>query len=194
MTFAARNTNMGTRQQTDVGTALPAIHIQLYSLTVKAADADGIYTLASGAAAVDLTTGFSQPLYPVNLTVTPASGTNVTVTITGTDVAGNAISEGIATGATSTTLVAGTKAFATITRIQIPARGGAGETVTIGTGSKLGLPDKCPHNTVIAAAYNNVRETTAPTVTASATEFSGNTVTLNTSLADDKVVDVYYLV
>lgn len=65
--------------------------------------------------------------------------------------------------------------------------------VKVGTGEKLGVPEKLTHNTVISAFLNNVKEGTAPTVTTDTDEVEKNTVKLNSSL-DGHVVDVYLMV
>lgn len=65
--------------------------------------------------------------------------------------------------------------------------------VSVGFNDILGLPYLLAHNTVIAASLNNVRETTAPTVTVSATALESNTVKLNSSL-DGSAVDIYLIV
>ena len=87
----------------------------------------------------------------------------------------------------------GTKAFKTITSIAVPAMDGVGVTIDVGIGEKLGLPYKLTHNTVLAAAINNVREAVAPTVTVSPTAIESNTIDLDTALGGT-VVDVYLIV
>ena len=64
--------------------------------------------------------------------------------------------------------------------------------VSVGFNDILGLPYLLAHNTVIAASLNNVRETTAPTVTVSATALESNTVDLHSAL-DGSVVDIYLI-
>lgn len=89
--------------------------------------------------------------------------------------------------------VTGTKAFRTVTKITIPAHDGTGATTAIGFGNALGIPYKLPHNTVIAAYRNDVREGTLPTVATSATTLDANTFTLSSALNGSKV-DVYLVV
>lgn len=73
------------------------------------------------------------------------------------------------------------------------AAGVSEDKVKVGTGDKLGLPEKLTHNTVLAAYLNNVKEGTAPTVTTDIDEVEKNTVDLNSAL-DGHVVDVYLIV
>jgi len=145
-----------------------------------------------------ITTGITQPSVPRNITAT-AGGTAgdigaVAVIIEGTNMAGETITETLPafTANTAGTKV-GNKAFATVTKITLPAHDGTGATTAIGFGEKLGLPHKLVHDTVIAAYLDNVLESTAPTVAVSATALESNTVDLNSALAS-KIVDVYYLV
>lgn len=92
-----------------------------------------------------------------------------------------AIATGTATGVTTAATSVNTTA------------GVAPDIVSIGWNDKLGLPYKLAHNTVVAAAVNNVRETTAPTVTVSATALESNTVDPHSALAGH-VVDIYLIV
>jgi hypothetical protein len=78
---------------------------------------------------------------PRNITATGALGDDAILNVVGTDVYGNAITETITLNGTAT--IQGVKAFKTVTSVT-PA-GGAGlgaAAVTVGTGSKLGLPVK----------------------------------------------------
>ena len=146
----------------------------------------GAYTLAHTA-----------PDVPRNVTVTQtavdAEDTNGTIVVVGTDINDEAITETIIPNAGET--VAGAKAFKTVTSVT-----GAGwvigegnDTITVGFGGKVGLPDKLANNTVLFAVFNAVREATAPTVTFSSTVLSQNTVDFN-SAWDGSVAEVYYIV
>jgi hypothetical protein len=64
--------------------------------------------------------------------------------------------------------------------------------ISIGWGAKLGLPYKLPHNTVLHAHLNNVRESTITVVT-SATAIENNTITLGSSLNGTNV-NIYLVV
>lgn len=124
---------------------------------------------------------------PVVSTHFDVSGDDAAVVLTAKVAAANddtlniAIATGTATGITEAATSANTTA------------GVAPDVVSVGWNDKLGLPYKLSHNTVLAAYLDNVLETTAPTVTTSATAVESNTVDLNSSL-NGKVVDVYLLV
>lgn len=146
-----------------------------------------------------ITTNITQPSVPRSITATAGGGTAndigaIKVKIEGTNYADEPIEEELAAFTANTPgTKESTKAFKTVTKITIPAHDGTGATTAIGFGEKLGLPYKLSHNTVLAAYLDNVLETTAPTVTTSATAVESNTVDLNSSL-NGKVVDVYLLV
>ena len=143
-----------------------------------------------------ITTAITNPDVPRNITATPggttANVTAVSCVVTGTDINGTVITETLPafTGGASTA-VTGVKAFATVTSISQPAIGSA-VTVAYGLGSKLGLPQRLSHNSVIAAYLGGVREATAPTVTTDATNVSGNTATLNSALNATAVAIDFY--
>lgn len=133
-----------------------------------------------------------QPDVPRNLTV-KGNDANVSgdVVIVGTNVLGAEITETIALNGTS--VVQGTKAFASVTEITLPPYDTANtERVRVGQGSKLGLPLVLSRNSVLAAFLGGAREATLPTVTVDADEIEKNTVTLSTSLNGGAViVDLY---
>lgn len=169
-------------------------HFQVAAAAAAAASATAI--LAATALtdeAQAITTGITNPAVPRSLTVKGnAAGITGNVVITGTNYAGAVITETIALN--GSTAVEGTKAFKTVTKIDLPVEVNVGtDTVSVGTGTKLGLPWLLPHNTVLAAFLDNAKEGTAPTVTVSATAIESNTIKLNSALAG-KVVDVYLIV
>lgn len=145
-----------------------------------------------------VTTAITNPDVPRNVTAT-AGGTNtdikaIQVIVAGTDIDGNAITETLPAFTVDTAgTVTGSKAFKTVTSITIPAHDGTGATTAIGRGAKLGLPNRLPgRNTVLAAYLAGVREATAPTVAADATNISGNTVQLSSALNGGAVVVDYW--
>jgi hypothetical protein len=148
------------------------------------------YTLGAGAAA-GVTAGITSPTYPRNITITGnASGIAGNVVITGTDSDGAALTETIALSGTAT--VVGNKAFATVTSVDFPAKtNSSGDTVSIGTGAKLGLGKKLNYSTVLAAYINGAREATLPTVALSSSVTAINTITFNTALAGTEAVIFY---
>jgi len=145
-----------------------------------------------------LTTAITSPGTPRNITAT-AGGTAgdikaVQVIVTGTNYNGEIITETLPAFTVDTAgTVSGSKAFATITSITIPAHDGTGATTAIGFGEVLGLPYKLAHNTVLNTYLANVKESTAPTVTVSATLLESNTIDLYSTL-NGSIVDIYLLV
>lgn len=97
--------------------------------------------IAQTTAAQVITTGITQPDFPRLLSVKGnAAGNSGDVVITGKDVTGAVITDTIAI--TDATVVAGTKAFASVTSISVPVQVHAGtDTVAIGVSATVfGLP------------------------------------------------------
>lgn len=152
--------------------------------------------VADTGATQNITAGITSPDVPRNITATPggttANVTAVQVTITGTDAAGKVITETLpAFTAGAATAVTGNKAFATVTSISQPACGTA-VTIAYGVGSKLGLPQALPRDTVLNAYLNGVREATRPTVTTDSANLCNNTAVLNSALNGSPVIVDYY--
>lgn len=102
--------------------ALAAALVQKYSITPAAASATAVHAAANlGASAQDLTAGISAPDVARIVTIKgSASGVTGNVVITGTNLAGAAITETIALNGASEVL--GTKAFAAVSNIHLPAQ------------------------------------------------------------------------
>ncbi|MFG3137700.1 hypothetical protein [Streptomyces sp. NPDC048211] len=144
-----------------------------------------------------VTTGLTNPDVPRNITAT-AGGTAadvkaVQVVITGTNTHGDVITETLPAFTVNTTgTVTGSKAFATVTSVTIPAHDGTGATTAIGTGSKLGLPVKFSRKTFVNLFVADAVDTIAAS-TVSATAVESNTFTTTTALDGSKsVVFDYY--
>jgi len=175
-------------------------HFQVPASKATVASTTGIHAAAatSGTVATDITTGFTQPSVPRNITAT-AGGTAadikaVQVIVEGTNMNDEAITETLAAFTVDTAgTVTGAKAFKSVTKVTVPAMDGAAATVAVGFGEVLGLPYKLPHNTVLHAFRNNTRESTAPTVATSSTALESNTFDLNSAL-NSSVVDIYLMV
>lgn len=202
MSLFPLNTNRAREAQTDVsGVKTKLLSPVMYTpgspvvddvdwFVVSADMKVGAYTLAHTAPDVGAR----------NVTVTQtitngAEDTNGTIVVVGTDLAGNAITETLTPNGGET--VAGTKCFATITSITGAGwviNGADEDTVTLGFGALIGLPDKLTDTAqVLSASLNNVKQATAPAVTVSATALESNTVDLASAL-DGTPVKVYYLV
>lgn len=202
--FYPLNPNLGQVMQSHVeGVSVDLsylAHFQVSAANAVAADTDAVHAAitCSADSVVAVATGFTAPPVPRNITAT-AGGTAgdikaVQVTVTGTNYADEVITETLPAFTVDTAgSVVGNKAFKTVTGVSIPAMDGAGATVTIGFGDKLGLPFKLSHNTVIATYLDNVKEGTAATVAVSSTAVDGNTIDLNSAL-NGKVVDSYLFV
>lgn len=150
----------------------------------------GAYTIANATPAGGIA---------LNLTVTHLKdGANLdtvgTIDIVGTDIDDQVLLETITPSDDAT--VAGTQAFKTVTSVTgvgwVISGAGVADTLTVGFGELIGLPDYLLHDTVIAALFNNVREGTHPTVTSSTATLALNTVDLNSAL-NGSVVVIYYL-
>lgn len=144
-----------------------------------------------------VTTGIANPDVPRALTAT-AGGTAgdikaIQVTVTGTNADGGVISEDLPAFTVNTAgSVTGSKAFATVTSVTIPAHDGTGATTSIGTSDKLGLGAHLARNTVIAAYLGGTKEGTAPTVAVSSSALESNTVDLNSATNGTEVIVDYY--
>jgi hypothetical protein len=169
-------------------------HLQVSATNAVAAGDVGVHaaiTLADGVI-TEATTNITNPKVPRALRIKGnVAGITGDVVIEGTNYNDEPITETIA--ASGGSRVEGNKAFKTITKITVPARNAEGDTISIGWNDKLGLPYKLAHNTVLTSYYDNTLESTAATVTVSATEIESNTIDLNTALSG-KQVDVYLIV
>lgn len=120
-------------------------------------------------------------------TVTNPGGAPTTVVLTSVTPQANdttlnvAIANGTCTGLTAAPT-------STITTAGVPY-----DTVSVGTGSKLGLPYTFSKNMVRTAYNNNVQESTPPTVNYDANNICNNTVTLASTLAGNPL-DIIVLI
>jgi hypothetical protein len=143
-----------------------------------------------------VTTGITDPVVCRNVTAT-AGGTStdikaITVTVAGTNIWGQVISEVLPAFTVDTAgTVVGNKAFATVTSITIPAHDGTGATTAIGTGAKLGLPVTLPRKSFIGAWVDNAAETISASVVDD-DEVEKNTITMTTALNGVKVFVLDY--
>lgn len=174
-------------------------HFQVDATKATAASTNAIHVAVVSAASPSVvTTGITNPSVPRNITATVGGTATdikaVQVVIEGTNYNNEVITETLPAFTVDTVgTVTGNKAFKTITKITIPAHDGLGATTAIGFGEKIGLPYKLSHNTLLDAYLDNVKESTAPTITVSSSELENNTIDLNSSL-NGKIVDVYLIV
>lgn len=148
-----------------------------------------------GVQAVHEKAAITDPDVPRNITAT-SGGVNTDVKaiqpiVHGTNENGTAISETLPAFTVNVNGdVVGSKAFKTITSVEIPPHDGNGATTSFGTGAKLGLGAMLSRDSILNAYLNGVREATRPTVAFDADEIEKNTVTLNSALnGTDVIVD-----
>lgn len=146
-----------------------------------------------------------NPDVPRNITFTLAGTTASigagTAVITGTDMGGAVITENVTVTAATGGLLSGSKAFKTVTQIDLPATTGAGVTITMGVGSKLGIRLTNLATGVVrvwakptAGPENNTETLIAPTASAlDPTVLSNNTVTVNGTMNGIIEYGVYVL-
>jgi hypothetical protein len=182
-----------------VANRLYMCNLNLTAIEAATADTNGVHAAVTDNGSQQIiTTGFTAPPYPRNITATSGGVATdiaaIQVTVEGLNDLGEVISETLPVFTeNSATTVVGNKAFASVTSWTIPAHDGVGATTELGFGDKCQLPHKLDRNTVIAAYLAKVKEGTPPTVAVSATDYHSNTVDLNSAL-NGNIVDVdYYL-
>ena len=199
MTLASYNPFIGQHIRTHVdGITADRGYIAHYIIpAAKAIAAAADYVLAATeltAQEQEITEGITQPPTPRVLSVTGNKTTAVgDVVIEGTDVAGVELEETITlTGSPLT--VAGTKAFATVTNVTLPAVAETdGETISVGLSAAFGLPYKLPYDSVLKI-YNNATETTVDTGSSfDASDLAANYIKPTAALSGHQV-DVYLIV
>lgn len=140
---------------------------------------------SSNSAVTTITTFLAQPDFPRNITITPggttASVPAANVTVTGTNIRDEVITEDILLTENGSSLVSGTKAFKTVTSIVLPIQDGTGATYKIGVGDVLGL-DRCMTANNVLQTTQNGSIDSAATVTFDADEVEKNTINPNASL------------
>ncbi len=198
MSLAPYDPFIGQHLKTHAGeTTVDRAYIAHYVIpAAKATAAGAANVLAATAlttAAQDIITGITQPPTPRVLSITGSATTAVgDVVITGTDAAGAALSE-ILTSTGKATVV-GTKAFATVTKITLPALAlPNGETISVGLAGAFGIPYKLPYDTVLKI-YNNGTATTVDTGSSfDASDLAANYIKPTAALSGHQV-DVYLIV
>lgn len=157
------------------------------------------YAGPTDASALVLSSFTHQPDVPRNITITPTGTTgdveSCVITITGTNIFNQTITEDLTFSADASTVQTGTKAFKTVSSVAWAAScesGGYAATWIIGVGSKLGL-NRCMAiaGDFLNSSLGGVKETTGATVTASATAVESNGITLNSALNSTDVVTYY---
>jgi hypothetical protein len=181
------NKNKGRQIFSDIQNANGALRRQKW--TDAPATSATLYKTAqaTSASAITTVTSFSaQPLFARKVTVTPGGTTGDVpsgdVTLTGTNIRDEVITDTITFAANASTVGASTKAFKTLTSVVFPIQDGASATYGIGVNDALGL-DRCMSEAAVIDVYaDGVRETTAATVTFDSSDVSKNTIDPNTAL------------
>lgn len=128
-----------------------------------------------------ITEGLNDPDVPRILTVTGnLSSVAGNVVIEGTNANDEVISETIVANGTST--VEGTKAFKTVTSVTLPVYVDAADTISVGTGDKLGIGQIVTIGLPVYASVNGNKESTDPVITTSAT-MEENLIEFSTALS-----------
>lgn len=139
-----------------------------------------------------------SPDYARNVVLTPGGTTASvgagTATITGTNIAGKIITEQLSISAAQSTASTGAKAFRTITSVVFPASTGSGATLSIGTGSKLGLR-RCVADAGNYAwsSFGGVYDSTRGTIAVDPANMEGNTFTSQSALNASSNVQLFYV-
>lgn len=157
-------------------------------------DADGLLAAeALPAAAADYTTFENDMPYARNVTAVCSDTQTGNMVITGTNIDDVVITETVALN--SGTPVTSTKAFKTVTNINLPIKVGT-ETINVGWGDKIGIPfmlGDAADRPMVEATLDGVIETTAPALTADADELEKNLIDLHSDLNGKEVCIYYYL-
>ena len=189
--------NLGQKIKSDAG-ATDRKFVAYYSIAAADAVAAGVANVAPATVLADAltttltTVDITQPPTPRVLSITGNAATAVgDVVITGLDANGDALVETIVSTGAATVL--GTRAFASITTIVLPARGAVADSISVGLTDKFGLPFKLPHDTVLKILNNDVETTVAAGSSFSATVLAANYIDPTAALAAVQV-DVYLIV
>lgn len=165
----------------------------------------GTATAIKSAAAISSTGGptvistfTAQPDVTRNILLTPTGTTsNVaagTAVVSGLNILGHPITENFSITSTQSTATTGAKGFKSITSVSFPQAGGTGVTLSIGTGTKLGLK-RCLDDAgkYVFSEFGGVYDTTRGTVAVNATAVESNTFISNSALDGVHNVDVYFV-
>lgn len=155
---------------------------------------------ATSAAVATASTFLAQPDVPRNVVITPGGTTgdveSCNVTVSGTNVAGKAITDVLAFAANASTATVGVKAFKTVSSVSWAANcesGSFGATWDMGYGEKLGL-SKClaAAGHVLFSTVSGVYESTRATVVADADEKEKNTADFNGTMDGSADFEIFF--
>lgn len=189
------NPNVGQKIQGEAGvTPYDRAFLGHYQIAPDAASAVAVLAATALTDAVQsIIENITNPDVPRVVTVKGnASGITGDVVITGTNMAGEVITETIAlNGATE---VVGTKAFKTVTQIDFPVEVHAGtDTVSVGIGNKFGVPNICYNAAcLLIKLFNGSAD--SGTLAVDSDELEKNLFTINGTPDGSKVLDLYLVV
>jgi hypothetical protein len=181
------NKNKGRQVFSDIQNANGALRRQKWTDAVATSATRLKTAQATSASTTTAVTSFTlQPDFARKIRVTPGGTTadvpSGDVTIVGTNIRDEALTDTVTFAANDTGAQDTTKAFKTVTSVTFPIQDGASATYGIGVSDALGL-DRCMSEAAVIDVYaNGVRETTAATVTYDSSDVSKNTVDPNTAL------------
>ena len=134
----------------------------------------------------DITKGISNPDVPRNISITTTNNAapSGNVTITGIDAKGNSATEKITISAGA--IAYGSKAFATVSMITIPAGVSSSDKVSVGISDKLGL-----YNVIYAASDVYKKTKNDLEVSIGTVDITNDTVDCSTITSSD-VITIYY--
>lgn len=168
-----------------------------------ASDTDGIFdgiatsTSKKTTATPSDQTFVAQPPCARNITVKVAASTagNIaegTVKVTGTNIANEEITETFTFAADTAATKTGSKAFKTVTSVEIPVQDGTGVTFDVGFGELLGLPYKLSLARLLCAFNDGVADSDV-TSAVSASAIESNTIDFGGSL-DGSVLELSLII
>jgi len=128
---------------------------------------------------VGSSTFLAAPDVPRNIIATPSGSATGSLKLTGVDINNAAITENLTFSGAG--VVASTKAFKSVTRVDGTFTQATARTMKLGVGDLLGLNKKFVTNPVVYCALDDTREGTAPAVTVSATTLALNTIDTSTA-------------
>lgn len=175
----------------------PVRHYYWPTANAQTIEAD-IATSAAVTTLVAADLAISSLAVPGNLVITPGGTTAdvaaASITVTGTDILGAVISEAFAFAANATAATVGSKVFATITGVSIPAQDGVAATYTIATEKKLGLYDLfAAKPVVLQGRLAGTIESTLPTSAGDVDDIESNYVAF-TSAPNGNPIEAWILV
>jgi hypothetical protein len=154
---------------------------------------------ATSASVITTVSSFSaQPDVPRVITITPGGTTADvpagSVTISGTDIKGKALSDTITFLANASTAGTTLKAFKTVSSVVFPIQDGGSATYDIGVGAAFGLlhcADKAGYYAF--SVFDGAYETTRGTFVNNATDYTKNVFTPNGTPNGAKNVEIFYV-